>query len=1189
MASVALSAALFCSGAAQAQLLSFTHYTTESESRALPSAEIPSVYQDRLGYLWIAVYSSGLIRYDGSQMHRYDEGDGLKSVAVWDMIEDATGRLWVSTNGGVFASEEPLQAYEKGRRIQFTTRLGGVPLLDVGVRRNVMAVDTQGRLWVGADALGLVRYTPTQDGLLADTLRVPPAPGETSRPVRSVVARQNGSVWVGLSGGGLVRYADGVSEEVVGDGLPSSTVSTLYEAPSGVLWGGEGSGRLWRLEEQGNGYRYVTVSESLSNTVNSIVVTSQGHLLAASGGSGVLRMAIHGRNAQPQRLTRENGLLSDVVNDLIEDNEGNVWVAQTGGLSKLRYNYSAFASYTAQSAIGEWPLLPAPSVSAIEPAYGRGPCDFWAGTAGGVACVQRGPPARSQYIQTANGLANDYVNGLAYDAEGRLWIGTPAGIDVVAPVGVPLPAASKSQPLSLYGSAYRVATYQDRTPTVLAVVPIRLARSDRDTTRVETVWFAANKFLFVLAEGDWFRFGTAAGLPSTVFHTVAADDAGRLWVGTRDHGLYRSTRPVTLAALRELAASGPSGEALSPLGREVNAPLFEPVWSRESDAVTDQIEALRWVEGAMWAATPAGVFVFASGPSADLQPVAWFDKNNGLEAQHVFSLDVSPTTGRLWIGTNAGLVEIDPAEREIVSSVTRRDGLVDNEVWYYGSVRTDERGRVHFGTAKGVTVYDPALDRANPEPPVLHLRRVDVVSSADGYNEVSFEYAATSFANESAVRYRTRLAGYESAWSAPTPEGKIRYTNLPAAFWPRPYTFQVIASNGQGDWTPEPLTYTFNVTPRWWLRWWAFGAYALMTLASGVALVRAQRARLIKRVRERARIREAEFRAEHALAEQAAAEARAQALQAENERKESELAKAHELEQAYNELQTTQAQLIQAEKMASLGQLTAGIAHEIKNPLNFVNNFAKISVELAEELREELEARRSQPVGEVIDEVAEIIDDLARNAGKIEEHGQRADRIVRAMLDHSRGGGGTFQKTDFNTLVSEYINLSYHGMRANVPGFNVTIEKNLDERIGPIELVPQEFGRVLINILNNAFYALHRYKEERDAEYVPTVTARTHPTREGVELRLQDNGPGIPDALARRVFEPFFTTKPPGEGTGLGLSLSYDIVTQMHGGTIHLETEDHAGTTFVITLPVTQDRRAMPSGDGSAPLLSDTA
>jgi two-component system, NtrC family, sensor kinase len=273
-------------------------------------------------------------------------------------------------------------------------------------------------------------------------------------------------------------------------------------------------------------------------------------------------------------------------------------------------------------------------------------------------------------------------------------------------------------------------------------------------------------------------------------------------------------------------------------------------------------------------------------------------------------------------------------------------------------------------------------------------------------------------------------------------------------------------------------------------------------------------------------------------------------------------------EAALRDLRAAQSRLVQAEKMASLGQLTAGIAHEIKNPLNFVNNFAALSVELLDELKETTapaiaaleEAKRA--------EVDDTIDMLSGNLEKIGEHGKRADNIVKSMLEHSRGVSGERREADLNNLIEEALNLAYHGARAQNQDFNITLERDYAQGLKPIELAPQEITRVFLNLFGNGFYAADkRVRENGDGSFRPVLAVATHDVGDAVEVRVRDNGTGIPPEIRDKLFQPFFTTKPTGEGTGLGLSISYDIVTQQHGGTIAVESEPGAFTEFTIRLP----------------------
>ncbi|WP_167767337.1 GAF domain-containing protein [Bradyrhizobium frederickii] len=283
-----------------------------------------------------------------------------------------------------------------------------------------------------------------------------------------------------------------------------------------------------------------------------------------------------------------------------------------------------------------------------------------------------------------------------------------------------------------------------------------------------------------------------------------------------------------------------------------------------------------------------------------------------------------------------------------------------------------------------------------------------------------------------------------------------------------------------------------------------------------------------------------------------------------------------ELAKSLDELRAAQNRLVQTEKLASLGQLTAGIAHEIKNPLNFVNNFASVSAELTDELNEVL-----APVSLAADiraEVDELTGLLKDNLGKVVQHGRRADSIVKNMLLHSREGGGEHRISDINAVVEESLTLAYHGARAEQPQFDVTLERDLDPAAGSADVFPQEITRVLLNLIGNGFHAVAKRKAESEAAgYEPVVTAATRDRGDQVEIRIRDNGTGIPDEVKEKMFNPFFTTKPAGEGTGLGLSMSHDIVVKQHGGTIEVATKPGEFTEFTILLP---RKSSLPDGAG---------
>jgi signal transduction histidine kinase len=288
-------------------------------------------------------------------------------------------------------------------------------------------------------------------------------------------------------------------------------------------------------------------------------------------------------------------------------------------------------------------------------------------------------------------------------------------------------------------------------------------------------------------------------------------------------------------------------------------------------------------------------------------------------------------------------------------------------------------------------------------------------------------------------------------------------------------------------------------------------------------------------------------------------------------------ARTKELAASLDELRTAQDRLVQTEKLASLGQLTAGIAHEIKNPLNFVNNFAALSAELIDELNDLL--KPAALGGNTRKETDELTQMLKDNLEKIVQHGKRADSIVKNMLLHSREGSGEHRPSDINALLDESLNLAYHGARAEKPQFNVTLQRDFDASADEIELFPQEITRVFLNLIANGFYAVTKRKAELgNSGYEPRLSATTRNLGNTVEIRIRDNGIGIPAEVKEKMFNPFFTTKPAGEGTGLGLSMSHDIIVKQHGGTIDVETEFGQFTEFTIVLPRTSSLQDQKRG-----------
>jgi signal transduction histidine kinase/ligand-binding sensor domain-containing protein len=500
--------------------------------------------------------------------------------------------------------------------------------------------------------------------------------------------------------------------------------------------------------------------------------------------------------------------------------------------------------------------------------------------------------------------------------------------------------------------------------------------------------------------------------------------------------------------------------------------------------------------------------------------------------------------GILWSGTENGLSRFDP-KTEQFQLYNKSNGLQDLVFNRMAFCQTSG-GEMYFGGTKGVNAFYPDQIKLDTLSPKTVLTDLDIAGrpatiDKDGQmpvhisiakdikltykqNDLTFHFTSLEFNRGSESSFAYKLSPNDKDWVQAGTIRQARYANLS----PGSYTFTVKAANADGVWNETGTSVNFIISPPWWKTWWAYLIYATVFVGGVFGFITYRSATLKK----------------------------------ENKVLEGKVdLRTGQLQTSLEDLKAAQSQLIQSEKMASLGELTAGIAHEIQNPLNFINNFSEVNKELIEEMKQELATGN-------VPEAIVVANNIQQNEDKINHHGKRADAIIKSMLQHARTSAGQREPTNINALSDEYLRLSYHGLRAKDKSFNATIQTNFDPGVGKINIVAQDIGRALLNLFNNAFFSVAEKNKQQGEGYEPTVSLTTKKLNDKVEIRIRDNGLGVPKRIIDKIYQPFFTTKPAGQGTGLGLSLSYDIVTKEHKGQMNLDTREGEYAEFVVELPV---------------------
>ncbi|MCH6234333.1 two-component regulator propeller domain-containing protein, partial [Cognataquiflexum rubidum] len=834
-------------------------------------------------------------------------------------------------------------------------------------------------------------------------------------------------------------------------------------------------------------------------------------------------------------FSKAHGLPSSFVVSITEDKGGNLWFStDEGGLSY--YDGKSFTDFNL--ALGQFDNG---ITSIIEDRNGS----IWMSTP--AFGVFRYDGNSFTNYTTDQGLVYSGIRNITEDRAGNLWFGTVDGKGLSRYDGKSITNFSTVQGL----------THDD------------ISCSMEDSSG--NLWFGTNGGGLSYYDGETFtNLTTAHGLANNYIMSIVEDKSGNLWFGTVGGLSFLDLESYIEHSNQD----------------SIPATLFRSFGTAEGLPDNNITQVLQMPNGKMAVGTNLGISIFnISDDLSNLTDMEIFNTSTGYPVKDVnggqgtMLLD---SKGIIWAGTgseSSGLVRFDYEALNknedlpmlVIESVKVKDEPVS---WHTLIEFGDENRKSNFIDEKvnpldsisvpayitdEVSLFGRELTLAERDSMTQRFKNLEFDGITPFYhlpqnlvlpyklNQVSFEFVAIETSRPQMVRYQYLLEGYDDNWSPVTNRSNASFGNIHEGS----YTFKVKAQGANGMWT-EPVTYTFTVLAPWYRTWWAYSIYSILLLTAVWQIHLVQKAKTIRIEREKNKDKELAQAKEIEMAYH-------------------QLENAHKgLEESHQTLKSTQAQLIQSEKMASLGELTAGIAHEIQNPLNFVNNFSEVSAELVEEIREARSKNRDKIDLELEDE---ILGDIKQNLEKINHHGKRADAIVKGMLEHSRTSSGEKVPTDINALADEYLRLSYHGMRAKDKSFNADFVTDFDPNLPKINVVPQEIGRVLLNIINNAFQAFTNSEffpdsyRDHNSELKPLVKVSTMKNGDNLEIRVSDNGPGIPDSIKDKIFQPFFTTKPTGQGTGLGLSLSYDIV-KAHGGEIKVQSEEGKGTTFILLLPI---------------------
>ena len=1084
------------------------------EQQGLLGTNITSFFQDSKGFMWIAT-NQALYRYDGENLLSYFSG-GIEPI-IHCMLEDSKGQIWLSTlNGNGIIVIDTKHSLIKRLRKENGLKPGGV---------FSMLLDNEGRVWTASINNGLTIIDEAQHTLkFLDKTR-----GMLFNGSVGLAKDKDNNVWATTFGAGLniIDLNKGKIRHLnKANGLTIDTLTSIIQDNMNRICVASVHGELNIIDPQQKTILHYNEQQGLKKVLTfGMINDKKGNLWLGTGfsnnpGAGV--EIINTSKGLIKILNSEKGIDGNHINNIAKDKLGQIWLATTTGLNLLNRGGNDVEH------IGKKYIS-----TVSEDNYGQ----VWIGIYGGDPGVDiLDPGTRTvRSFTKVQGLCNDSLQNIIND-HGNMWVATNGGVDMIDSARRTITHFGKEEGLTTVNASILLFDRKGRTWFGSILDRAGFDQFDPSTKKIR-------------------HFFLEHGVNDTIVSDARQDQKGQIWAVTFSGGVFVvDPEKNTIKYLDDVPG----------LKEHANKIIL----SDHNDN--------------MWIGTGNGIYIV----NANRDSITSFSASNGLLRDDVNSLN--EYNGRIYAGSGSGLSIITPPnsanEKWQVHTIGKGQGISKEAATYQSNTIT-KKGQFIWGD-KGISLlnYDGDKEKVIPS---THITGIDIFNQPQRFpekqlsdihegdtlwsikkdtfylkgqspvnasflsgsniqwdstttaynmpvnlrlpyyqNYLQFHFTQIHIGSEDTVWYRYILLGIDKKWSEKTYNPYSQnYLNLP----PGDYAFKV-ASMFNGKWN-DPTTFDFVILPPWWKTWWAYLLYVFgfSGLVWATALYRSRQ--LIRK---------------NILLEEKIA------------------LRTIQLEHSIEELKSTQTQLIQSEKMASLGELTAGIAHEIQNPLNFVNNFSEVNVELLNELRDGPLQKLPETEKEEADQ---LIEDLNQNLQKITYHGKRADSIVKGMLQHSRSNTGLKESTDINALADEYLRLSYHGLRAKDKSFNASMNTNLDNSVGKINIIPQDIGRVLLNLFNNAFYAVTEKKKSAGAGYEPTVSLSTKKTDNNITISVKDNGGGIPQKVLDKIFQPFFTTKPTGQGTGLGLSLSYDIV-KAHGGEIKAITREGVFTEFIITLPL---------------------